>query len=78
MKFREGQIDPGKAVELTEKQEKARRQRNVAIAVGLFFMVGVFYIASVAKFTPAMMLKKTQSQAQKSIPVAPTETAPKE
>lgn len=75
MEFREGQIDPGKQVELTEKQEKARRQRNVAIALGLVLMVVLFYVASIAKFTPAMMLKKTQSQVQNSTPAAPAKPA---
>ena len=37
-------------VPLTEEQSKARRSRNVAIALCLVAMVGVFFAATVTRF----------------------------
>lgn len=49
--------DPNKpvaTVELTEKQRKARRNRSVAIAIGLAALVVIFYLVTLAK-GPGMM-----------------------
>ena len=40
---------------LTEREERARRARNVAIALVLVALVGVFYWSTVVKFGPAAM-----------------------
>jgi hypothetical protein len=37
-------------VELTERQKKARRNRSVAIGLGLAALVVIFYIATFIKF----------------------------
>lgn len=42
-------------VTLTEKQRKARRARSVAIALALFALVVIFYVATVVKFGPAIL-----------------------
>ena len=42
-------------VTLTEKQKKARRSRNVAIGLALAALVVIFYIATIAKFGPAIL-----------------------
>lgn len=42
-------------VTLTEKQKKARRSRNVAIGFALAALVVIFYIATIAKFGPAIL-----------------------
>ena len=42
-------------VTLTDKQKKARRSRSIAIAIGLFAMVAIFYIATIVKFGPAIL-----------------------
>jgi len=39
----------------TDKQKKARRSRSIAIAIGLFAMVAIFYIATIVKFGPAIL-----------------------
>ena len=39
-------------VELSEKQQLARRKRNIAIALGLGFLVIAFYGATLAKLGP--------------------------
>jgi hypothetical protein len=39
-------------VELSEKQKKAQRARNIAIAVLLGLLVVVFYVVTVLKFGP--------------------------
>ena len=44
-------------VTLTEKQKRAQRSRSVAIAIGLFALVVIFYVASIAKYVPAMLGK---------------------
>lgn len=41
-------------VKLTEKQRKARRSRSVAMAIGLVILVVIFYVATIAKFGPAL------------------------
>ena len=40
---------------LTEREAKARRARNVAIAAALAVMVAVFYWSTIVKFGPAAM-----------------------
>jgi archaellum biogenesis protein FlaJ (TadC family) len=42
-------------VELTDKQRKARRSRSIAIAIGLAILVVIFYVATIAKFGPAIL-----------------------
>ncbi|CCV03652.1 conserved hypothetical protein [Mesorhizobium metallidurans STM 2683] len=37
-------------VSLTERQQKARRNRSVAIGVALALLVVIFYVATVVKF----------------------------
>ncbi|WP_202303176.1 hypothetical protein [Mesorhizobium sp. 131-2-1] len=37
-------------VTLTERQQKARRSRSVAIGVALALLVVIFYIATIVKF----------------------------
>jgi len=40
---------------LTDKQKKARRSRNVAIGLALAALVIIFYLATIAKFGPAIL-----------------------
>lgn len=42
-------------VTLTEKQQKARRSRNIAIGLALTALVIIFYVATIAKFGPGIM-----------------------
>jgi hypothetical protein len=42
-------------VTLTEAQKKARRSRSIAIAIALAAMVIIFYVATIAKFGPAIL-----------------------
>lgn len=42
-------------VELTEAQKKSRRRRSIAIALVLFGLVVLFYVATVVKFGPAIL-----------------------
>jgi archaellum biogenesis protein FlaJ (TadC family) len=42
-------------IKLTEKQRKARRSRSIAIALGLVVLVVIFYVATIAKFGPAIL-----------------------
>jgi hypothetical protein len=44
-------------VTLTESQKKARRSRSVAIGLGLFAMVVIFYVATIVKFGPAILVR---------------------
>lgn len=37
-------------VSLTERQQKARRNRSVAIGVALAMLVVIFYVATIVKF----------------------------
>ncbi|TGQ35719.1 MULTISPECIES: hypothetical protein [unclassified Mesorhizobium] len=37
-------------VTLTERQQKARRNRSVAIGVALAVLVAIFYVATIVKF----------------------------
>jgi hypothetical protein len=41
-------------VTLTERQQKARRSRSVAIGVALGVLVVVFYAATIIKFVPSI------------------------
>jgi hypothetical protein len=40
---------------LSEVQKKARRSRSIAIAISLAALVVIFYIATIAKFGPALL-----------------------
>lgn len=42
-------------IALTPAQQKARRARNIAIGVGLALLVVIFYVATIAKFGPAIL-----------------------
>ncbi len=42
-------------VTLTASQKRARRSRSVAIGLALFAMVVIFYVATIAKFGPAIL-----------------------
>ncbi len=42
-------------VTLTPSQKRARRSRSVAIGLALFALVIVFYVATIAKFGPAIL-----------------------
>lgn len=42
-------------VTLTEGQKKARRSRNIAIGLALAALVVIFYLATIAKFGPAIL-----------------------
>ena len=42
-------------VTLNENQKKARRSRSIAIGLGLFAMVVIFYVATIVKFGPAIL-----------------------
>ena len=57
----EGKIHGEELVELTESQQRARRSRSIAIAVGLFALVVVFYAATLSKFGPQIMDRHIES-----------------
>ena len=40
---------------LTEAQKKARRSRSIAIGLALAALVVIFYLATIAKFGPAIL-----------------------
>lgn len=42
-------------VTLTDAQRKARRSRSLAIGIALGVLVIVFYVATIAKFGPAIL-----------------------
>jgi type II secretory pathway component PulM len=42
-------------IRLTAAQKKARRSRNIAIGIGLALLVVIFYVATIAKFGPAIL-----------------------
>ncbi|WP_394890778.1 hypothetical protein ACG873_05360 [Mesorhizobium sp. AaZ16] len=42
-------------VTMTEKQKKARRSRSIAIGLALAVLVVLFYLATIAKFGPAIL-----------------------
>jgi len=44
-------------IELTDKQKKARRARNAAIAFLLFALVVIFYAVTIFKFGPEVLNK---------------------
>jgi hypothetical protein len=55
-------------VKLTEKQEKARRSRSVALAVICFVLVILFYIMTFVKFSPdtfSNWINKTENEISK-------------
>ncbi len=43
---------------LNEQQVKARKSRNIAIALCLVAFVGIFYVATVVKFGPEIMANR--------------------
>ena len=43
------------SVTLTDSQKKARRSRSIAIGLGLFAMVVIFYVSTIVKFGPAIL-----------------------
>lgn len=45
-------------VALSEKQQKTRKSRNIAIALCLAAFVGIFYVATVVKFGPEIMANR--------------------
>ncbi len=49
-------------VSLTEKQLKARKSRNLAIALCLAAFVGIFYVATWTKLGPAVLAYKGFTQ----------------
>lgn len=42
---------------LSEADKKRRRKRSVAIALGLIFLVVLFYLMTILKFGPELMNK---------------------
>jgi hypothetical protein len=42
-------------VTLTDRQKKARRSRSLAIGLALGILVVIFYVATIAKFGPALL-----------------------
>lgn len=48
-------MDKLETVDLTEQQKKARRLRSVAIGLALVALVIIFYVATLAKFGPAVL-----------------------
>jgi len=44
-------------ITLTQSQQKARRARSIAIGLGLAALVAIFYIATIAKFGPAILIR---------------------
>ncbi|MET3660644.1 hypothetical protein [Aquamicrobium ahrensii] len=48
-------MDKPELVDLTEKQKKARRWRSIAIGLALAGLVVIFYVATLAKFGPAIL-----------------------
>lgn len=45
-------------VTLTDAQRKAQRSRSIAIALALAAMVIIFYVATIAKFGPGIILNR--------------------
>lgn len=56
VRYKEGEKIPTQ--DLTEKQLKARKSRNIAIALCLAAFVGIFYVATVVKFGPEIMANR--------------------
>jgi len=50
-------MEPLETVELTEQQKKARRRRSVAIGLALVAMVVIFYVATLTKFGPEILVR---------------------
>jgi len=48
-------MDEIEYVALTERQKKARRNRSIAIGLALAALVVIFYVATIAKFGPAIL-----------------------
>ena len=44
-------------MKLTEAQKRARRSRSIAIAVALAALVVVFYVLTIVKFGPAILVR---------------------
>ena len=63
MEVGEGKIEPGVSISLSEKQQRARKMRNLAIGGCLLALVAIFYVATIVKIGPNMM-KAKQNQEQ--------------
>jgi uncharacterized membrane protein SirB2 len=48
-------MDEHDRVTMSETQKRARRSRNIAIGLALAALVIIFYIATIAKFGPALL-----------------------
>ena len=46
------QTEAPSVVTLSEREAKARRARNVAIAIGLVALVAIFYVSTISKLGP--------------------------
>ncbi len=44
-------------VKMTEAQKKARRSRSIAIGLALGVIVLVFYVVTIVKFGPAILVR---------------------
>jgi hypothetical protein len=44
-------------IEMTEAQKKARRNRSVAIAIALAALVVMFYVLTLVKFGPGILVR---------------------
>ncbi len=64
MEAREGKFVEGEGVTLNDGQARARRFRNIAIALCLFGMVAAFYAATIVKFGPEILDRPMTPQAQ--------------
>lgn len=47
----------GDGLELSPEDKKRRNKRSVAIALGLIFLVGLFYLMTIFKFGPELLNK---------------------
>lgn len=47
--------DKQETVILTERQQKARRSRSIAIGIALAALVVIFYVATIIKFGPSIL-----------------------
>lgn len=49
--------DNSTGIELSEEDKRRRRARSIAIALGLLFLVVLFYVMTIFKFGPDIMNK---------------------
>ncbi len=50
-----GALQPGRV--LTPEEAKSRRSRNVAIAVGICFLIVLFYVVTIAKLGVGIVVR---------------------